>query len=343
VRPLEVDGRRLEAASRTAIGIPVTRYPNGGDIKLWVHALQGREDGPVLVLLSGLHGGEWFSIESIRTIVGSVDPTALRGTLLAIPVANPPALRECTRNIPDESDSPDLNRIFPGPLTWTSDQLIATISREVLSKATHMIDFHMGPWGSAFQDTLAALDFPDPAVVAQSAELARAFGSPIIRRANVLTGFPGPKSSIGYCGGVLGIPAIAVELGGAGFGEPLERQWRDATVEGVRRVMVSLGMLADDRPEPPRSRTLEYRVSHRVNPTVAGVLRPNFGGADLGAAVTKGERLGTVLDSYTHELLEELTAPADGLLFYVARDYAIQPGEWAFGVADTDHASSRWI
>ena len=42
---------------------------------------------------------------------------------------NGPALALNTRNIPDESDSPDANRIFPGPLTWTSDLIIGTLSR----------------------------------------------------------------------------------------------------------------------------------------------------------------------------------------------------------------------
>jgi hypothetical protein len=40
--------------------------------------------------------------------------------------------------------------------------------------------------------------------------------------------------------------------------------------------------------------------------------------------------------------MEELLAPADGLLFYTARDYPIHHGGCAFGIAATGH-SSRWV
>ena len=110
----------------------------------------------------------------------------------------------------------------------------------------------MGPYGSAFQDVLFAADLPDPAVSAESRRLALAFGSPIVRQANVMGGFPGPRSSIGYCGGILGIPALGIELGGLGFGPRREARWINATVTGVRAVMAALGMHAEGgRPTRP--------------------------------------------------------------------------------------------
>jgi predicted deacylase len=59
--------------------------------------------------------------------------------------------------------------------------------------------------------------------------------------------------------------------------------------------------------------------------------------------VEAGSLLGEVVSPYTFGVLEELHAPADGLLFYTARDYPVHPGDWAFGVADTDSATSRWV
>jgi predicted deacylase len=285
---------------------------NGAELGLWVHAVHGGQAGPVLALLSTLHGGEWFSIAVLRQVIQETDPASLRGTLLAVPVANPPALVLLTRNMPDESDSPDMNRIFPGPLTWTSDQLNATLTREVLARANVVLDFHVGP-----------------------------FGSTIVRRANVVSGFPGPRSSIGYAGGVLGIPALGVEIGGAGFGASQEDAWQQQSVSGVRAIMAALGMVehaADSRPR----RQVVYSKSHRVNPTRGGFLRSHFGGEALAQTVTRGTLLGEVVSPYTFEVLEELRSPANGLLFYTARDYPIHPGEWAYGVADTDEGA-RWV
>src|SRR5215208_7201897 len=208
---LTIGGERIQPGTRATVRVPITTGLNGAELGMWVHAVHGSQRGPVLALLSTLHGGEWFSIAVLRQVIQESDPASLRGTLLAVPVANPPALVLLTRNMPDESDSPDMNRIFPGPLTWTSDQLNATLTREVLARANVVLDFHVGPWGSAFHDILVGGDLPKPGMSNESERLALAFGSTIVRRANVVSGFPGPRSSIGYAGGVLGIPALGVE------------------------------------------------------------------------------------------------------------------------------------
>lgn len=342
VKGLTVGGTAIEVGTRRAIPVEVTTGLNGAPLRLWVHALRGRGEGPTLALLSTLHGGEWFSIPVLRDLVASVDLDRLNGTILVVPVANPPALVYQTRTIPDESDSPDLNRIFPGTHTWTSDQLISTLVREVLTDASVLLDFHMGPWGSAFRDILIGADF-EPTVTDESERLALAFGSPVIRRANVASGFPGPRSAIGYAGSVLGIPALGVEVGGVGFGPRLEGDWKRQTIEGVQRVMHAIGMLDGDPPVAAPPRQLVYRTSHRVNPRIGGMLRSRYGGEALGSEVASGTLLGQVVSPYTFEILEDLRAPADGLLFYTARDYPVHPGDWAFGIADTDDATARWV
>lgn len=323
------------------VPIEVTTGLNGAPVRLWVHVVNGARPGPTLSLLSTMHGGEWFSIPPLRDLVSALDPAELSGTVLCVPVANPPALGLMTRNMPDESDSPDLNRVFPGPLSWTTDQLAAAMTAEVLERSDAVLDFHMGPWGSTFRDILVASDFP-PEVTEAAMSLALAFGSPIIRQAKVVSGFPGPRSAIGYAGGVLGIPALGVEVGGAGFGPKLESEWRAQMLDGILAVMSELGMVEHHSAELPE-RQLVYSISHRVNPTVGGILRSRFGGEALGEQVSAGTLLGTVTSPYTFETLEELVAPADGLLFYTARDYPVHPGDWAYGIADTTAGDVRWV
>lgn len=337
---LRIGSETIEPGTKTKIPITVTRALNGADVRLWVHVIRGDKPGPTVAMLSTLHGAEWFSVTALKRLIEATDPNELSGTIIAVPVANPPALRQQTRNMPDEADSPDLNRIFPGPLTWMSDQLAATISTEVLAHASLLMDFHMGPWGSTFRDILVGADFPKDGVSDESERLAIAFGSPMIRRANLVTGFPGPKSALGYAGGILDIPALGVEVGGVGFGAALEADWTSATVDGINAVLGALDMIADP-PDPRPARQMIYERGHRVNPSIGGYLRSNFGGDQLGTEVQAGDLLGGVYSPYTFELLEELRAPADGLLFYCARSYPVDPGDWAFGVAETEGA--RWI
>ena len=339
---LVIGGQAVRPGTRQAIRLPVTVGLNGAELALWVHAVHGARPGPTLALLSGLHGGEWFSVEAIRRLVLETDPASLRGALLAVPTANGPALALNTRNMPDESDSPDANRIFPGPLTWTSDQIVGVLTREVLSLATHLIDFHVGPWGSAFHDILIGADFPSAEVSTESERLALRFGTAIVRSANVMSGFPGPRSSIGYAGGVLGIPALGVEVGGAGFGRRVEEGWHRRTVDGVRALMGALEMI-EDPPDPRPERQLVYKSSYRVNPSKGGILRSYHGADALATAVERGTLLGQVVSPYTFDVLEELRAPVSGLLFYVARDYPVHPGDWAYGVASTEDPDARWV
>lgn len=334
--------REIAVGTRGAVAIPVTTGLNGAPLRLWVHAVRGAEPGPTLALVCTLHGGEWFSIPALRELVTELDPGRLRGTVLAVPVANPPALGRQSRNIPDDSDSPDMNRVFPGVHTWRSDQLARTLTEHVLRPADALLDLHMGPWGSAFQDILIGADYPDPAVVIRSEQLALAFGSPIIRQANIVSHFPGPRSSIGHAGAVLGIPALGVEVGGAGFGPRLEGDWHRATVDGIRAVMAELGML-DEAPAVRPPRQLIYRIAHRVNPTTGGILHSQFGGEALGQAVTAGTLLGRIVSPYTFAVLEELVAPVDGVLFYTARNHPVHPGGWAFGLAETAGPGARWV
>ncbi|MCC6180088.1 MAG: succinylglutamate desuccinylase/aspartoacylase family protein [Chloroflexi bacterium] len=339
---LILGGQAVEPGARRAIRLPVTTGLNGGEIAVWVHVVHGARPGPVLVLLGGLHGDEWFAVESLGRLVVETDPAGLRGTLMVIPFVNSPALGQGSRNMPDETDSPDLNRVFPGPLKATSDQIIAVLCREVLPHATHLLDSHIGPWGSAFQDVLVGADIADAQVAAESERLALAFGTTMIRSANVMTGFPGPRSSIGYGAGVLGIPALGLELGGAGFGREIEARWHQQNVDGVRAIMGAIDMI-DDAPDPRPDRQLIYKTAFRVNPSCGGLLRPKLGPERLGTAVEKGTLLAEVISPYTLEVLEELRAPVDGLLFYVARDYPVNPGDWAYGVANTEDPAARWV
>ncbi|MCV0377407.1 succinylglutamate desuccinylase/aspartoacylase family protein [Microbacterium sp.] len=338
--PLVIGSTSVEAGQRGRADVPVMTLLNGSELSLSIHAIHGREDGPTICLLSTLHGGEWFSIEALRRVTSLLDPDALRGTVLVVPVANPLAFGLGTRDTPGNSDSPDMNRSFGGRHTWSSDQLADAVTTHAINRSDCLLDFHMGPWGSAFQDILIGGDFPEPAAE-ESERLALAFGSPVIRRADIVKGFPGPRSSIGYAGGVRGIPAMGIEIGGAGFSPKLEEAWWNATVDGILAVLGAMSMI-DDPPDPRPARQLIYRTSHRVNPRHGGLLRSRFGGDQLGATVAAGTLLGEVLSPYSNEVIEELRAPAEGLLFYVARDYPVEPGGWAYGLASVADGA-RWI
>ena len=318
--------------------IPVTTDLNGGPIVLNAHIVVGDRQGPTFLASSTLHGGEWVSIEVIRRILDGVDPAALRGALVGLPVANPTALGLTTRSTPDESDNADLNRVFPGHEAWIAEQIAAAISSSILPHVDALIDFHYGGWGSAFGVISYGADFPDPKVAAQSKAMAHAYGFPLVRAQRTQT-FPGPRSMVGY-GGSNGIAGIIGGVGGAGFEPEDEERWLDINVRGTRNVLRLLGML--DEPVE-QARALEFSRMIRVNPTIGGFLYPERATDELGREVQGGELLGKVVSPFTFEVLEELRAPCDGYLMYFPRWYPVRPGDWAYGVIDKHDPGTRWV
>jgi predicted deacylase len=267
----------------------------------------------------------------------------MRGAFLALPVANPIAFSSRTRNLRDESDSPDLNRSFNGEQTWLADQLGRAISTHLLAHADALIDFHCGLWGAAMHSVTVGKDFSSPDVSRRSFDMARSFGLPFVRYTDLATRFPGPRSSVGYAGQVLGVPSIVVEVGGAGFDPATEQRWLRTNVDGVLGVMQGLGILPQTHRSLP-DRLLVFERVQRVNPTHGGMLEPIFPAEDMMVReVQAGEVLGRVWSPYTFEVLEELRSPFRGLIDMAPRLYPARPGDWGYLVVDLDAPSTRWI
>jgi predicted deacylase len=323
--------------------VSVTTRLDGSELRIPVHEVKGQRDGPTLTLVSTQHGAEWFSVEIVRRVLTELDPSALRGRVIGIPVANPVALEQFKRMTPDESDEPDLNRVWPGGVTWITEQIAAALDKGVLASTDYLMDFHPGPWGAALATIGYGADLPDEKVRRESLEMALAFGHPSVRALKMMGAFPGPRSIAGYVGSVRNIPNIGPCLGGLGFGPEIEREWLDQSVRGVQNVLRHFRML-EGEPTGLASRYFHFGSrGHRVVPRTGGYLRAGHGPDALMTEVAKGTVLGTVESPHTFERLEELTAPVDGVLFGVARDYMVRPGDWAYFVAESKRDDSLWI
>ena len=338
--PLPIAGDSY-GPGRHHVRIPVTTDLDGNDIALHTHLVVGRSPGPTLTLTSTLHGIEWLSIEMIRRVVETLDPARLSGALIALPVVNPPALGTLSRATPGDSDTPDLNRIFPGKGTWTAELIARALVREILPHTSALIDYHLGIWGSSFGYVVHGTDFPDPAVNETSERMALSFGLPMVGRQRIVGERPGIGSLVGYAGAHLGIPSCIAELGGAGFARDVEEAWINTCVDGVLHAMRALGMLAG---EPQRAeRYLVFETKSRVNPMYGGLFEPARHDEFFGREVAEGDLLGRVVSPYTFEVLEELRAPFAGYVAYFARWYPVRPGDWAYGIIPKAHPGTRWI
>jgi uncharacterized protein len=334
-----VGGTHIEPGTRQVVRVRVTQDLDGGEVALYVHAIRGTRPGPTLAMTTAQHGDEWFGPLLFRHVVEMMDPSEIKGTVLMVPVANPVAFGQGQRNTQHESDGPDMNRAWPGIHTWHAELMTKAIAEHVLRHADTLLDFHPSPWGSAMGQVVYGGDFPDEGLVERCHAMGLAFGWENLGRGRLVQVFPGPRSIRAYAGLQLGVQSLVIEIGGSGFSTELERSWIEANRTGIRNVMTHIGML--DGTVRKRERVLLYRRTVRVNPSVAGLLVPTNDPETLMREVSQGEVLGRIVSPYTFETLEELVAPCDGWLVFMARSYPIRPGHWAFGVAVGEE--SEWI
>ena len=337
----ELMGKTFARGTKGTVRLPVTVDLDGGEVAVTVHVLVGAKPGKTLLLAGIQHGDEWGELTLFRKVVNDTDLSALSGALLVIPVCSPTALGTLTRLTQFSADGPDMNRIWPGVFNWIAEASAKVIARDVVPHADALLDFHFGMWGNLLGLTTYTVDYPDPKINEETRALAFAYGWPLLHRVTGASGYPGPRSLMGWAGVKLGIPGIAAEVGGMGFGLEIENKWLSFNYTGVLNVMKHMGMLPG-KPVLPK-KFLDFVVNHRVDPSKGGLLVPVHEPDDIGREVKKGEVLARVISPYTFEVLEELVSPCDGVLSLCPRTYPVRPGDWAFFVADTTQPDSKWV
>ena len=96
-----MNSRNLDRCARAA-GQAVSGYLevpalNDAGARIPVSLVRGVDDGPVLALIAGTHGYEYPGITALQRLRQSIDPRALRGTLILVHIANPPSFYGRTR------------------------------------------------------------------------------------------------------------------------------------------------------------------------------------------------------------------------------------------------------
>jgi len=209
------------------------------DLALTWHAfvVRGEADGPVLLVTAGVHGDEYEGMVGIRAFVNDLQPSMLRGTVIAIPVVHAAAYEAAQRCSP--LDDCDLARTFPGCPDGTPSQRVAyALSRYVLSLADFFCDLHAaGMHYEIVKLTGYMVGPPDSAVKQYGACVA--YGLPLIWATPTA---PGRSLTAARD---LDVPAIYVEYGGGGACPQADTQ---QCRRALRRLAAYLDMVDGDYP-----------------------------------------------------------------------------------------------
>lgn len=294
--------------------------PKGSDegTRLPVTIVNGRADGPVLALVAGVHGYEYAAVVALQQLAPMLDPQSLRGAVIMVHVANPPAFYG--RRVYYGADGKNLNRVFPGNAGGTiSDRIADVITREVIARATQLVDMHGGDGNESLRPYSYWMRGGDARVDEGSKQLALAYGFDRIVIDDERPESPQKTLYVQNTAVARGVPAITAEAGGAGL---TDHAAVSPHVSGVFSVLRHLGMLASNE-DRTVTNPLWIREMNVLRSTKTGLWSPVVG---VDQPVAKGTLLGRVLDPFG-AVLEEVRSPAAGIMIYVVSTPPTTAGE----------------
>jgi predicted deacylase len=313
----------------TAERVELARLPSGVSLSTTVHRYEGEAPGPTVYLQAAQHGREVNGSEVLRRVHDHLREASLAGTVVAVPVVDPLTFDRKSYTTPEVLDSvnSNMNRVWPGDAEGTLHERMAARLWAEAAEADAVVDLHTGSPEMLTHTVYRRGD-------AACRDLAEAFGVGFL-----LAEAAGEDADAEWTdrdfGGKFrvaaseaGIPAVCPELA---HSKELVEPAIEAGVRGVLNVLRARDVLDGD-PETPD----EFRVARnhlgRVRAGDSGLFRP-ADDLELGAEVAAGDRLGTVYDPTTYEVLDAVTADRAGLVYSVTREATVCAGDTLVGVA----------
>jgi predicted deacylase len=293
--------------------------PNVSEVSLPILLVRGAGEGKTLVVTAGVHGDEFEGIRAIFDLCAALDPETMNGTLIAVPVANPPAFWQGTRTSP--LDGGNLARAFPGLEQGSPTQVIAFhLGKSIIARADFYLDLHSAGV-KLLMPSMVGYDATDPG----SCEAAMVFGAPVV------WGHPSipPGRTISFAAS-RGIPWLYTEARGAGR---IDAEDLRMFTNGVMNLLRYLRIVPGPVVTTPVQHTLygDGNIDAGVTATRPGFLLPLV---DLLEDVKAGGELGRTVDVHG-QFLECFRSPRDGVVGMIRVFPVVQAGDTVFLVTSS--------
>ncbi len=275
-------------------------------------AIAGATSGPTVLITAGIHAAEYTGTLAAIRLGRAIDVSAVRGTILILPLLNRPGFFERSIYVNPE-DNDNLNRLFPGDPNGTWGQRFAhRLLTEVISKFEHSIDLHAG---DLIEDLVPFIIYREtgmPALDAKIKAMVDAYGAKWAVKSAPTGERPGSLFAVAALNGVA---AMLAESGGNGL--PLEADIA-RHVRGVMNILKTVGALsgAAETVTPP---TVLKSFDWLRSP-VEGVFHSRV---RVDQRVAKGDLMGEMAD-LVGEPLATITAPVGGIVLFTVTSPAIK-------------------
>lgn len=313
--PERVGTAEVRAGQVTRGRLSLIEYADGSPVEAPVIVVAGKERGPVAWLIACGHGDEFGGALAIARVARALDPARMKGLVVLIPVANPPAFQAMRRVNPSLDDLMDFGDSFPGQPRFATERIAAKYTALWKEHADYVVDFHTG--GDRFvQHPFVIFTITGTVPVPRMEELARLFGVETLWRDREKVF----KSDITINLPAMGIPAFLLEVGGGGV---MSRQQDDRQAEFALSFLRGIGIAPGAAARPGRFRVVEqYRI---LTPSRGGFFYPLVKPGD---AVDEGTPVARVVDVYGDEV-EVLRSPVGGAIVLGIQEHPlVATGSW---------------
>jgi len=316
------DPVRVGTASspRGAVGRGAIEVPAGADaaLSIPVAVVNGARPGPVLAIVSGAHGTEYASIIAVERLIQQLDPQAIRGSVILVPLVNVPSFEQKIAHV-NPVDGKSMNRFYPGKADGTqTERASLAITREVVEKSDHVIDLHGGDIDESLRPYSYWTKTGNEKQDAISREMALAFGLDTIIISADRPKDPAASRYLENTATTRGKASLTAEAGHAGTVEPDDVK---ALVDGCMNVMRYLKMM--DGPVATVDSPVWIERIAAITSEVNGIFYPLV---KRGTYVQKGMKVGYVTD-YLGKTILEARAPESGVVLFVRAVPSMTKGE----------------
>lgn len=294
--------------------------PAGSDaaLSIPVVVIHGAKPGPVLAIVSGLHGTEYASIIAVERLIVRIDPLSVSGTVILVPLVNVPSFEQKVPHV-NPVDGKNMNRMYPGNLSGTqTDRASYLITKQVVEQSDHLIDMHGGDLDESLRPYSYWTKTGNEKQDAVSREMVLAFGLDHIIISADRPKDPAASRYLENTATTRGKPSMTVEAGHAGTVEPEDVE---ALARGCLSVMRYLKML------PGQQERIEHPVwierIHTIASEKNGIFYPLV---RRGTYVAEGMAVGYLTDYVGNRILEA-RAPADGVVLFIRAVPSMTKGE----------------
>lgn len=314
-----------------AVGLPADEVLQIRKNRIAPPGLSGNGAGRISIV-TGIHGdeleGQFVCFELNRRIKEHIEE--LHGVVDIYPAMNPFGIDSVMRGIP--GFDLDMNRIFPGSEDGDMMELMASGIVEDICGSDVCIDIHASNMYLTEMPQIRINEITRDELVPLAAKLNIDFIW--VHGASTVL-----QSTLAYSMNARKVRTLVVEMG---VGMRITKSYCNQLVDGIFHLMKELGIWSGET-KPVRDPILSE------NPEDVAFLNAGHSGIFVkekreGTLVKKGDLVGRIIDPLEGNILSEVCAPMDGLLFTIREYPVVENGSLMGRILRDPHTVSgkRW-